>query len=136
MTHIEHLGIAVQDAAATTELFARLLGDSPYKEEVVDSEGVRTIFFRLGPNKIELLEATRPDSPIARFLEKRGPGIHHVALAVDDLPTELARLQALGFEVLNPEPKPGADGKLIAFLHPRSTGGVLVELCQDANNSK
>jgi methylmalonyl-CoA/ethylmalonyl-CoA epimerase len=132
MTHIEHLGIAVQDAAASIRLFAALLGTEPYLTETVEREGVRTVFFKLGPNKIELLEATRPDSPIAKFLAKRGEGIHHVALAVDNIHTELARLQQLGFELLNPEPTPGADGKLIAFLHPRSTGGVLVELCQDA----
>lgn len=129
--HIEHIGIAVADAAAAIARYTTLLGQPPYKEEVVEREGVRTIFFQTGESKIELLEATRPDSPVAKFLEKKGEGMHHIALAVTDIRAEMARLQAAGFELLSDEPKPGADNKLIVFLHPRSTGGVLIELCQE-----
>ncbi len=130
MQKVEHIGIAVSDLAEANALYERLLGVPPYKEETVETEGVRTSFFRTGPTKIELLEATRPDSPIARFLEKRGPGIHHVAFEVRDIRAEMDRLRQAGFQLLNDEPKRGADNKLVCFVHPKSAGGVLVELCQ------
>lgn len=130
MKNVEHLGIAVQNLEAANLLFSRLLNTEPYKQETVESEGVTTSFFRQGETKIELLEATRPDSPIAKFLEKRGEGIHHLAFEVADIRAEIARLKAEGFTPLNEEPKRGADNKLVAFLHPKGTGGVLVELCQ------
>ena len=103
----------------------------PYKEEVVESEGVRTSFFKAGPNKIELLEATNPESPIAKFIEKRGEGIHHVAYAVEDIAAEMDRLKREGFRLLNDAPKAGADNKWVCFLHPKDAGGTLIELCQD-----
>jgi methylmalonyl-CoA/ethylmalonyl-CoA epimerase len=131
MRKIEHLGIAVHDLKAANELFAKLLGKAPYKEEGVESEGVRTSFFQVGETKVELLEATRPDSPIAKFLDKRGEGIHHIAFDVADIYAEMERLKGEGFEILHETPKKGADNKLIVFLHPRSTNGVLVELCQE-----
>ena len=131
MKKIEHLGIAVHDLEASNLLFQKLLGVSHYKIEEVESEGVRTSFFKSGPNKIELLEATDPDSPIAKFLEKRGEGVHHIAFAVDDLEVEISRLVGEGFTVLNKIPKRGADNKLVVFLHPRETNGVLIELCQE-----
>lgn len=131
MDKIEHIGIAVKDLEASNQLFAKLLGVPPYKMEEVDSEGVRTSFFESGPNKVELLEATNPDSPIAKFLEKKGEGIHHIAFAVEDIVSELARLKEEGFQLLNETPKKGADNKLVAFLHPKGTNGVLVELCQE-----
>jgi methylmalonyl-CoA/ethylmalonyl-CoA epimerase len=130
MRKIEHIGIAVKDLAASNTLFEQLLGQPPYKEEEVASEGVKTSFFMNGPNKIELLEATNPDSPIAKFLEKKGEGIHHIAFDVEDIVVEIARLKKEGFIVLNEVPKKGADNKLVAFLHPKSTNGVLIELCQ------
>lgn len=128
---IEHIGIAVKDLEASNRLFASLFGKIHYKIEAVESEGVRTSFFETGPNKIELLEATSPDSPIAKFLEKKGEGIHHIAFAVDDIEFEMERLSKEGFTVLNKTPKKGADNKLVAFLHPKSTNGVLIELCQE-----
>ncbi|TVR79845.1 MAG: methylmalonyl-CoA epimerase [Saprospirales bacterium] len=128
---IEHLGIAVEDLKRSEILFQKLTGSAPYKREAVESEGVITSFFRSGPNKIELLAATSEDSPIAKFLKKKGEGIHHVAFAVDDIEQEMIRLQAEGFRVLNEAPKKGADNKLICFLHPKDTNGVLIELCQD-----
>ena len=131
LNKIEHLGIAVKSLDEGNALYTKLLGVSPYKMEAVESEGVRTSFFMAGPNKIELLEATNPDSPIAKFIEKRGEGIHHVAYAVDDIKTEMARLSSEGFQLLNQEPKMGADNKWVCFLHPRGTGGTLIELCQD-----
>lgn len=131
MEKIEHIGIAVKDLEASNILFAKLFGVSHYKIEEVASEGVKTSFFKSGPNKIELLEATKPNSPIAKFLEKKGEGIHHVAFAVDDIVSELARLKEEGFVILNETPKKGADNKLVAFLHPKGTNGVLVELCQE-----
>lgn len=131
MDKIEHLGIAVKDLEASNALFAKLLGAPHYKVEEVASEGVKTAFFKSGPNKIELLEATNPDSPIAKFLEKKGEGIHHIAFAVEDIVSEIARLKEEGFTVLNETPKKGADNKLVAFLHPKGTNGVLVELCQE-----
>ena len=110
-----------------------MFGAPHYKIEEVASEGVKTSFFKTGPNKIELLEATKPDSPIAKFIEKKGEGIHHIAFAVDDIHAEIQRLKNEGFTVLNETPKKGADNKLVAFLHPKTTNGVLIELCQDAD---
>lgn len=132
MQKIEHIGIAVKSLAESNLLFEALLGVPSYKEEEVGSEGVKTSFFRNGPNKIELLEATRPDSPIAKFIEKKGEGIHHIAFDVADIEAEMERLTAAGFVLLNEQPKRGADNKLVVFLHPKSTNGVLIELCQDA----
>jgi methylmalonyl-CoA/ethylmalonyl-CoA epimerase len=131
MLNVEHLGIAVKDMQTANELFSKLLGTPPYKQEAVASEGVNTSFYRVKQTKIELLEATQADSPIAKFIEKRGEGIHHVAFEVADIETEMQRLQAEGFVLLNPTPKRGADNKLVCFLHPKSTNGVLVELCQE-----
>lgn len=131
MKKIEHIGIAVKDIMASNQLFESLLGVPPYKTETVESEGVRTSFFATGPNKIELLEATNADSPIAKFIEKKGEGIHHIAFDVENIVEEIARLKAEGFTVLNETPKKGADNKLIAFLHPKGTNGVLIELCQE-----
>lgn len=131
MKKIEHIGIAVKDLTTSNALFSKLLNSSPYKIEEVVSEGVRTSFFMVGENKIELLEATNDESTIARFIEKRGEGIHHIAFEVEDILAEMARLEAEGFVLLNKEPKEGADNKLICFLHPSSTNGVLIELCQE-----
>lgn len=132
MKKIEHIGIAVKDLEASNALFTKLFGKENYKVETVEREGVSTSFFEAGPTKIELLAATRPDSPIAKFIEKKGEGIHHLAFAVDDIEAEITRLKAEGFQLISEEPKPGADGKIIAFLHPKSSNGVLIELCQDA----
>jgi methylmalonyl-CoA/ethylmalonyl-CoA epimerase len=131
MNKIEHIGIAVNSLETSNLLFEKLLGTPPYKSEEVASEGVKTSFFLSGPNKIELLEATTPDSPIAKFLDKKGEGIHHIAFDVTDIVAEIARLKAEGFTVLNEIPKKGADNKLVAFLHPKGTNGVLIELCQE-----
>jgi methylmalonyl-CoA/ethylmalonyl-CoA epimerase len=134
MIRIEHIGIAVKDLAAAEELYHRLLGTPSYKREAVESEGVITSFFQVGPNKIELLESTRPDGTIAKAIEKRGEGIHHIAYEVSDIRVEMARLKAEGFTLLNDEPKRGADNKLVCFVHPKSAGGVLVELCQEISD--
>ena len=131
MRKIEHIGIAVKDLETSNELFAKLFGATHYKTEEVESEGVKTSFFMNGPNKIELLEATNPDSPIAKFIEKKGEGIHHLAFDVEDIISEISRLKAEGFTILNETPKKGADNKLVAFLHPKTTNGVLIELCQE-----
>jgi len=131
MNKIEHIGIAVKDLEKSNELFSSLFGKPHYKIEEVISEGVKTSFFKSGPNKIELLEATKSESPIAKFIEKKGEGIHHIAFAVDDIVSEIKRLQKEGFKVLNEVPKKGADNKLVAFLHPKTTNGVLIELCQE-----
>lgn len=131
MVRIEHLGIAVKDLKASIALYEQLLNTPCYKTEVVDTEGVSTAFFATGPNKIELLEATNENSPIAKFIAKKGEGIHHVAFEVENIEAEMKRLAALGFELLNETPKNGADNKLVCFLHPKSTNGVLVELCQE-----
>jgi methylmalonyl-CoA/ethylmalonyl-CoA epimerase len=131
LTNVEHIGIAVKNIASSNELFAKLLGVTPYKSETVESEGVATSFFKVNETKIELLEATRSDSPIAKFIEKRGEGVHHVAFEVADLRVEMERLSLLGFTFLNETPKKGADNKMVVFLHPKSTNGVLVELCQE-----
>lgn len=131
MEKIEHIGIAVKDLEAANKTYKALLGKSPYKQEAVQSEGVITSFFQTGDSKIELLAATTPQSPIAKFIDKRGEGIHHIAFKVSDIKSEMTRLQAEGFTLLSEEPKPGADNKLVAFLHPKSAHGALVELCQD-----
>ncbi len=131
MLKIEHIGIAVRDLESANSLYEKLLGAAPYKEEVVESEGVKTSFFENGPNKIELLEATNTDSAIAKFIEKKGEGIHHIAFAVADIQAEMTRLREAGFTLLNETPKRGADNKLVCFVHPKSANGVLVELCQD-----
>ena len=131
MNKIEHLGIAVKDGSASARLFELLLGAAPYKTETVESEKVDTIFYALGPNKIELLQSTDPDGTIAKFIDKKGEGFHHVAIAVDDIHAEIKRLSEAGFVFVNPKPKQGADNKLICFLHPKSTNGLLVELCQE-----
>jgi methylmalonyl-CoA/ethylmalonyl-CoA epimerase len=131
MRKIEHIGIAVKDLEVSNLIFEKLLGAPSYKSEEVISEGVLTSFFSVGANKIELLAATNPESPIAKFIEKKGEGIHHIAFDVDDIVAEIARLKEEGFVVLNEIPKKGADNKLVAFLHPKSTNGVLIELCQE-----
>jgi methylmalonyl-CoA/ethylmalonyl-CoA epimerase len=131
MKKIEHIGIAVKDIDQSNALFASLFGKAHYKIEDVESEGVKTSFFQSGPNKIELLQATTENSPIAKFIEKKGEGMHHIAFAVDDIESEIERLKTEGFEMIHNVPKKGADNKLIAFLHPKSTNGVLIELCQD-----
>jgi methylmalonyl-CoA/ethylmalonyl-CoA epimerase len=131
MKKIEHIGIAVKDIDSSNDLFAALFGKEHYKIEDVESEGVKTAFFKCGPNKIELLQATNENSPIAKFIEKKGEGIHHIAFAVDDIEKEIKRLTEEGFEMIHKAPKKGADNKLIAFLHPKSTNGVLIELCQE-----
>ena len=134
MNKIEHIGIAVKDLKKSNKLFTKLLGVKPYKSESVESEGVTTSFFKQGPNKIELLEANKSDSPIARFIEKKGEGIHHIAFGVSDIKAEVKRMKKEGFIVLNETPKKGADNKLVVFLHPKSTNGVLIELCQEIAN--
>ena len=131
MNKIEHIGIAVKDLNTSNLVFEKLFGTPQYKVEEVESEGVKTSFFRVGHNKIGLLEATDENSPIAKFIEKRGEGIHHIAFDVDDIEAELKRLKEEGFVVLNETPKKGADNKMVAFLHPKSTNGVLIELCQE-----
>jgi methylmalonyl-CoA/ethylmalonyl-CoA epimerase len=131
MLKIEHLGIAVKSLDAAVPLYEQLLNTPCYKQETVDTEGVNTAFFQTGQEKIELLEATNEDSPIAKFIAKKGEGIHHVAFEVENIEAEMKRLAALGFQLLNDVPKNGADNKLVCFLHPKSTNGVLVELCQE-----
>lgn len=131
MNKIEHIGVAVKDIQKSNDLYSKLFGKQPYKQEEVKSENVITSFFMMGESKIELLQATSPDSAIAKFIEKRGEGIHHIAYDVTDIYAEMERLKAEGFEFINTEPKDGADNKLIAFLHPKSTNGMLVELCQE-----
>jgi methylmalonyl-CoA/ethylmalonyl-CoA epimerase len=128
---IEHIGIAVKDLNASNELFKKLFGKEHYKVETVESEGVSTSFFMLGETKIELLEASNSNSAIARFIEKKGEGIHHIAYEVDNIEKEMERLKDEGFELIHQQPKDGADNKKICFLHPKSTNGVLVELCQE-----
>jgi len=131
MKKIEHIGIAVKNLDASNELFSKLFGKEHYKIEAVEREGVKTSFFMMGDTKIELLAASREDSAIAKFIEKRGEGVHHIAYAVDDIHAEMHRLASAGFQLLNSEPLPGADNKLICFLHPKTTNGVLVELTMD-----
>jgi len=134
MKKIEHIGIAVKSLQQSIGLFEQLLNTPCYKAEGVESEGVTTAFFQTGDSKIELLEATREDSPIAKFIAKKGEGIHHIAFEVADIEAEMKRLSEAGFELLNTAPKHGADNKLVCFLHPKSTNGVLVELCQERTN--
>jgi len=131
MNKIEHIGIAVKDLNLSNQIFEDILGSASYKTEKVESEGVATSFFKVGPNKIELLEATREDSPIAKFIEKKGEGIHHIAFAVDSVEYEIKRLQDKGYILIHEVPKKGADNKRIAFLHPKSSNSVLIELCED-----
>ena len=131
MRKIEHIGIAVKDLEAANEVYTKLFGDAPYKTETVESEGVSTSFFKIGESKVELLEATKEDSAIAKFIERKGEGIHHIAFAVSDIKAEMERMRNEGFIVLNDAPKKGADNKLVCFLHPKSTNGVLIELCQE-----
>lgn len=128
---IEHIGIAVKSLASADAVFEKLFNQPAYKKEGVASEGVETSFYQIGESKIELLEATNPDSAIAKFIEKRGEGIHHIAFEVADIDAEIQRLTAEGFQMIHTTPKDGADNKKIAFLHPKSTSGVLVELCQE-----
>jgi methylmalonyl-CoA/ethylmalonyl-CoA epimerase len=130
MKKIEHIGIAVKDIKTSNTLFEKLLGSAPYKQEEVLSEGVNTSFFRMGESKIELLEATGPGSPIAKFIEKKGEGVHHIAFDVEDIVAEMKRMKEEGFILLSEVPKKGADNKLVCFLHPKGTNGVLIELCQ------
>lgn len=134
MNKIEHIGIAVRDLNAAGNLYEQLLNANIYKTEEVTTEGVKTAFLQTGPNKIELLEALSADSLIAKFIDKKGEGIHHIAFEVDDIKAEMARLKSLGFVLLSDEPKPGADNKLVCFVHPKSAGGVLVELVQEIAN--
>lgn len=130
MKKVEHIGIAVKDLTSSNALFEKLLGVANYKIEEVASENVKTSFFKKGETKIELLEATSDDSAIAKFIEKRGEGIHHIAFEVENIEAEMERMRTEGFRVLNEKPKKGADNKLVCFLHPKGTNGVLVELCQ------
>lgn len=132
---VEHIGIAVKNMTDSTDLFKKLLGSNHYKTEQVESEKVSTAFFKIGDNKIELLEASSPESPIAKFIEKKGEGIHHIAFEVDDIHTEMKRLRNEGFTLLSEEPKKGADNKLVCFLHPKGTNAVLIELCQEMKSS-
>jgi methylmalonyl-CoA/ethylmalonyl-CoA epimerase len=134
MDKLEHIGIAVKNLESANKLFSGLIGKNHYKIEEVESEGVRTSFFEIGGVKIELLEATRPDSPIAKFIEKKGEGIHHLAFEVKNIKQSIDHYQKEGFQLINTEAKKGADNKMIAFLHPKSTQGVLVELCSEINN--
>ncbi len=136
MKKIEHIGIAVKDLEAANELYAKLLQTESYKSEKVKSEGVETSFFKTGDSKIELLAATSEDSAIAKFLAKRGEGIHHIAFEVDDIKAEMKRLKEEGFELISKRAKKGADNKLVAFLHPKSANGVLVELCEEIKNEE
>tara|TARA_B100001559_G_C16324906_1_gene540573 strand:+ start:383 stop:784 length:402 start_codon:yes stop_codon:yes gene_type:complete len=128
---IEHIGIAVRDLKKSEDLFEKLLGKKPYKKEEVASEGVVTSFFKIGNQKIELLKGNNSESPIQKFIEKRKEGVHHIALHVDSIQKEVERLENLGFEFISTIPKKGADNKMIVFLHPKTTNGVLVELCED-----
>ena len=132
---IDHIGIAVKNLEEANSLFEEILGEAHYKTEEIDREKVITSFFRAGESKIELLESTDEEGPIARFLEKRGPGIHHIAFDVEDIEERIAYFENKGYRLLNNEPKKGADNKLIAFLHPKDTSGVLIELCQDVGHA-
>jgi methylmalonyl-CoA/ethylmalonyl-CoA epimerase len=134
MTNIEHIGIAVKDLSAAEALYSTLLNTVPYKRETVESEQVATSFFKINQTKIELLEATGPESAIARFIEKKGEGVHHIAFEVEDILAEMERLRDAGFTLLNDLPKQGADNKLVCFVHPKSANGVLIELCQEVKS--
>ena len=133
---IEHIGIAVKNLELSNRLYAKLLGTKHYKTEFVDSESVKTSFFKVGENKIELLQATKPESAITKFINKKGEGVHHIAFEVENIEAEIKRLINEGFEFIDNTPKLGADNKIIAFLHPKSSGGVLVELCQEVSNKE
>jgi methylmalonyl-CoA/ethylmalonyl-CoA epimerase len=135
MQKIEHIGIAVKNLADSIPLFEKLLNRSCYKVETVESEAVKTAFFVLGNDKLELLESTDPSGVIARYIERFGEGLHHIALAVDDIEAEMKRLSEAGFHLLQDRPKPGADNKLVCFLHPKSANGVLIELCMESVDS-
>ncbi|MEG1590600.1 methylmalonyl-CoA epimerase [Chryseobacterium sp.] len=128
---LEHIGIAVKSLGVSDELFTKLLGKESYKKETVEREGVVTSFYETGESKIELLEASNPESPISKFIDKKGEGIHHLAFGVENIVEEVKRLKKEGFIFISEEPKEGADNKLVVFLHPKSTNGVLVELCQE-----
>ena len=128
---LDHIGIAVSNLEDANSIFEEIMGASPYKEEEVAGENVITSFFSAGESKVELLVSTNPEGPISRFIEKKGPGIHHIAFQVDDIKSKMLELSEKGYRLLNEEPKEGADNKLIAFLHPKDTSGVLIELCQD-----
>ena len=130
MNKVEHIGIAVKSLNEASVIYEKLLGTASYKTESVASENVKTTFFQVGENKIELLEATSEDSPIQKFIAKRGEGIHHIAFDVKDIYAEMERLKKEGFVLLNDQPKQGADNKLVCFVHPKNTNGVLIELCQ------
>ncbi len=134
MKQVEHIGIAVKDLNISNDLFTKLLGVAPFKQEEVFSEGVITSFFQVGQTKIELLEGTHADSPISKFIEKKGEGIHHIAFEVGNIYEEMDRLKNEGFTLLNEVPKDGADNKLVCFLHPKGTNAVLIELCQSKNS--
>lgn len=136
MQKIEHIGIAVENFEEAIPLYSKILGSNPYKTESVKEEKVDTAFFRCGPNKIELLQSTDPDGVIAKFIKKKGAGIHHIAIAVVDIKAEIKRLKKEGFVLLNEEPKRGADNKLVCFVHPKSTNGVLLELCQEIKEAE
>ena len=131
MQKIEHIGIAVKSLSDSIPAFEKLLNSQCYKTEVVDSEKVNTAFFEVGDSKIELLESTDPNGVIAKYIEKKGEGVHHIAFEVEDLELEMERLQSSGFQLLNPKPKAGADNKMVCFLHPKNTNGVLIELCSE-----
>ncbi|MBI2280742.1 MAG: methylmalonyl-CoA epimerase [Bacteroidetes bacterium] len=131
MNKIEHIGIAVKNLKESNSIYGKIFNQTPYKTEEVASEHVNTSFFKVGESKIELLEATNPDSAIAKFIGKKGEGIHHIAFDVEDIYAEMTRLKAEGFIILNENPKKGADNKLVCFVHPKSTNGVLIELCQE-----
>ncbi|WP_111308679.1 methylmalonyl-CoA epimerase [Confluentibacter sediminis] len=131
MKNIEHIGIAVRNLEDANELYAKLFGKPHYKTEEVESEGVKTSFFKVGNHKIELLQAIKQNSPITKFIENRGEGVHHIAFEVENISAEIKRLKSVGFIVLNDIPRKGADNKLVVFLHPKSTSGVLIELCQE-----
>jgi methylmalonyl-CoA/ethylmalonyl-CoA epimerase len=131
MKKIEHIGIAVTDINKSNELFSKIFGKQSYKSEIVESEGVITSFFQIGENKIELVEAKNPDSPISKYLQKNREGMHHIAFEVEDIEKEMERLKKEGIRLINDSPKKGADNKLICFLHPKDTNGVLIELCQE-----
>ena len=128
---IEHIGIAVKSLGLSDEIFGKLLGEKSYEQESVEREGVTTSFYKVGESKIELVEASNPQSTISKFIEKRGEGIHHIAFGVEDIYSEISRLKKAGFVFISEEPKDGADNKIVVFLHPKSTNGVLVELCQE-----
>jgi methylmalonyl-CoA/ethylmalonyl-CoA epimerase len=131
MRKIEHIGIAVKSLSESIPLFEKLLNSQCYKTEIVESEMVKTAFFRVGDTKIELLESTVQEGVIAKYIEKRGEGVHHLAFDVEDIESEIRRLQSEGFQLINAQPKPGADNKMVCFLHPKNTNGVLIELCME-----